>query len=67
MARFNKASLTIPNLHPKVPMHSIKVGLRPSSFSNTLYADTPFNMDEFHAQVARYMSIEENVAAKKQA
>jgi len=48
-------------------MHSIKVGLRPSSFSNTLYADTPFNMDEFHAQVARYMSIEENVAAKKQA
>jgi len=65
MAQFTKATLAIPNLHPTVTMHALVVGLKPSPFLDTLYADPPPNMDSLRARAARYMSIEENEEARK--
>jgi len=46
-------------------VHSLLVDLKPSPFSDTLYADPPENTDNLRDKAARYMSIEENVEARK--
>jgi len=65
LARFTKATLLIPDLHPAVTRHSLLVGLKPSAFLDSLYADPPPNMDSLRARAARYMAIEENADARK--
>jgi len=65
MARFTKAMLLIPDLHPAVTRHSLLVGLKPSAFLDSLYADPPANMDSLRAQATRYMSILENADFRK--
>jgi len=65
MAQFTKVIFAIPDLHPAVTMHALLVGLKPSPFLETLYADPPPNMDSLRARVAKYMSIEESIEARK--
>jgi len=65
MARFTKATLLIPDLHPAVTRYALLVGLRPSEFLDSLYADPSHNMDSLRARSSRYMSIEENAEARK--
>jgi len=64
MARFIRATLNIPDLHPTVSMHTLLVGLRPGKFLDTLYAKLPKAMDQLRARAARYMSIEENAGVR---
>jgi len=56
MTWFTKATLAIPDLHLVVAMHALLVGLKPSPFLDTLYANPPLNMDNLRARAARYMS-----------
>jgi len=65
MTQFTKAMLLIPDHHPAVTRHSLLVGLKPSAFLDSLYADPPQDMDSLRARTARYMSIKENVDARK--
>jgi len=65
MARFTKATLLIPNLHPAATRHSLLVGLKLSVFPDSLYTDLPLNMDSLRARATRYMSIKENADARK--
>jgi len=46
MARFAKAYLNIPNLHPAVALYVLTVGLKPSLFLNALFVKSSSNMDE---------------------
>jgi len=41
------------------------MGLKPSAFLDSLYADPPPNMDSLRARAVRYMSIEENTDTRK--
>jgi len=63
VARFARATLNIPNLHPVVSMHALLVGLRLEKFLDTLYVELPEDMNQLQAKAAKYMSIEENVDA----
>ena len=62
MARFAKACLNIPNLHPDVATRALTVGLKPDLFLNTLFAELPSNMDELRPR-ATNITIEENTEA----
>ena len=66
MARFTKTTLLIPDFHSAVTRHSLLVGLKSSTFLDSLYADPTPNMDSLRARAARYMGIEENANARKQ-
>ena len=65
MARFTRATLSIPDLHPAVAWHSLLVGLKPGPFLESLYVDPPPNMDSLRTRTTRYISIEEITEARK--
>jgi len=65
MARFTKATLLIPDLHPTITRHLLLVGLKPNAFLDSLYTDPPHNMDNLQARASRYMSIKENAETRK--
>jgi len=65
MARFTRATLSIPDLHPTVARNSLLVGLKLGPFLESLYADPPPNMGSLRTRAARYMSIKENTEARK--
>jgi len=65
MTRFTKATLAIHDLHPAMAMHALLVGLKPSPFLDMFYVDPPSNMDNLRDKATRYISIEENVEARK--
>jgi len=65
MARFSKATLNIPDLHPIVAMHALLVGLHLGKFLDTLYTNPPANIDELRNRAARYINIDENVDVRR--
>lgn len=60
MARFARAKLNTSDLHQAMSMDALLVGLHPEKFLDTLYVESPEDMDQLQARAARYMSIEEN-------
>jgi len=65
MTWFAKETLNILELHLVVAMHVLLIGLRSGKFLDTLYMDSPTNMDKLRSQVAWYINIEENVDARR--
>jgi len=65
MAQFSKATSNILDLHSVVAMHALQIGFHLGKFLDTLYANSPTNMDELRSRVARYINIEENFDTRR--
>jgi len=59
MERFNKLSLSIKNLMPKITMHHLILALRPGQFTNSLVKKPTNNLNELRNWATKFMQIEE--------
>ncbi|XP_015954600.1 uncharacterized protein LOC107478958 [Arachis duranensis] len=65
MTRFTKIAMSIPDLHPEVELHSIKSGLRPGKFRETITVAKPKTMAEFYEKAKGQIDIDELRQARK--
>ncbi|XP_072073807.1 uncharacterized protein [Arachis hypogaea] len=65
LTRFAEATMEIPDLDPAVQLHSLKVGLRPGKFRETIAITKPKTLEEFRERAAGQMEIEELREANK--
>ncbi|XP_016164964.1 uncharacterized protein LOC107607530 [Arachis ipaensis] len=59
LTRFAEATMEIPDLDPAVHLHSIKAGLRPGKFRETIAVTKPKTLEEFRERAAGQMEIKE--------
>ncbi|XP_016191998.1 uncharacterized protein LOC107632872 [Arachis ipaensis] len=65
MTRFAEPTIEIPNLDPAVHLHTLKAGLRPGKFWETIAVTKPKTLEEFRERAAGQMEIEELREAKR--
>ncbi|XP_072084375.1 uncharacterized protein [Arachis hypogaea] len=65
MTKFAKATMEIPDLNPKVHLHTLKSGLRPGKFQETIAITKPKTLEEFREKAAGQMEIEELREARR--
>ncbi|XP_025611567.1 uncharacterized protein [Arachis hypogaea] len=59
MTRFTTAAMKIPDLNPKVQLHTIKNGLRPGKFQEAITVAKPKTLEEFREKATGQIEIEE--------